>query len=437
MGNNSGSIIAIVIAVAAVMALMFLGSSGSLRSTAIGTDGLRYWLVSQDIEVVQANGRIERDLNEFSLRILPLNDIDFSADRRPAATERQFLLGRTQNDIDQWSVDAKIAALPSLVMLPKWRTGTYSKRLAFDQFLIFSTDVNQVLDQLGHDELEVARLSKTMEVLDARIEGGGTVPVTLYGPQVFVAKSVPAECEPVVTTRFGALVVACSAGSDAPPTFILSDPDLLNNHGLALGENAAFAVELVRALRAADARPVYLDTVRWVMLRDGDEPEQPDYERTTDDLLRFFEQPFLTFWIIALILLIVLFWRSMVRFGPLERGVQHQPDASKLAAIDAKARLLRLSGNDHRLLAEYVHNRVQTLATQVLGPFATGDIEKQLFKIINRRDKNIAAAFAAAYQAITDQPDGVSSQELFKRLSDFDLQYKRVSDAIGRISEHY
>ncbi|MGO8264182.1 hypothetical protein ACC763_39270, partial [Rhizobium ruizarguesonis] len=50
-------------------------------------------------------------------------------------------------------------------------------------------------------------------------------------------------------------------GEDDPNVYLLSDPDLLNNHGLALADNASFAVSLVTLLRGAgEKRPVYLDT---------------------------------------------------------------------------------------------------------------------------------------------------------------------------------
>src|SRR5690606_37596098 len=74
--------------------------------------------------------------------------------------------------------------------------------------------------------------------------------IALFHPQLFDPASLPQTCDAVVGMAQGVLVAACGFGDggDSQPVYLLSDPDLMNNHGLALADNAEVAEWLFRAL---------------------------------------------------------------------------------------------------------------------------------------------------------------------------------------------
>ena len=94
----------------------------------------------------------------------------------------------------------------------------------------------------------------------------------------------------MIEARQGPLLVRCR--KDGQDIFALSDPDVLNNHGLRLGDNAAFARTLVNDL--ADGAPVLLDTYDFLVI---DREREPYKKREWSDLLRFFEWPLTLLWV--------------------------------------------------------------------------------------------------------------------------------------------
>ncbi len=107
--------------------------------------------------------------------------------------------------------------------------------------------------------------------------------------------------------------------------YVLSDPDLLNNHGLALGENADFAISMIDELLRGlfGRRPVYLATADAVASNAAD----PD---------RFLAFHLWFIWGAIILVAAVCFWRGAVRFGkPLTN--EATSDLSKAAATEATA----------------------------------------------------------------------------------------------------
>ncbi|MCP5995978.1 hypothetical protein NL385_27970, partial [Klebsiella pneumoniae] len=65
--------------------------------------------------------------------------------------------------------------------------------------------------------------------------------IRIYQAQVFSRDQTPSNCEEMAGLQAGPLLLKCTFDFDF---YVLSDPDLLNNHGLALGENADFAISM-------------------------------------------------------------------------------------------------------------------------------------------------------------------------------------------------
>ena len=93
------------------------------------------------------------------------------------------------------------------------------------------------------------------------MKGKAKRPLALFWAQLFQRDRIPSHCHEKLGLPEGALVIACDATANIPAAYFLSDPDLLNNHGLGLAENAALAADLVAGLRRDATKPVYLDTL--------------------------------------------------------------------------------------------------------------------------------------------------------------------------------
>ena len=138
------------------------------------------------------------------------------------------------------------------------------------------------------------------------------------------------------------------AGGGRDEVWVLSDPDLLNNHGLRLGQNAAIADDFLR--KTAGEATVLIDLSRDNWFAPDDAPPQRD--RTWADLLRFLEPPFLAVWIGAAAVLVLILWRSLRRAGPVL--VEVAAGSGKMQAVGARARLMRLTGQDGALLGRWL-----------------------------------------------------------------------------------
>ena len=108
-----------------------------------------------------------------------------------------------------------------------------------------------------------------------------------------------------IEAEFGqdALVVSCPVAEFEHRVYIASDPDIMNNHGLALGDNASFATALLKAFSADDDQPVYIDRSPDLLTSLDRDDERQDYERDMTEFKRFFEYPFTLFWAALLIIL--------------------------------------------------------------------------------------------------------------------------------------
>lgn len=210
--------------------------------------------------------------------------------------------------------------------------------------------------------------------------------------------------------------------------WLLSDPDLLNNHGLSLGDNAAIAALLLPEI--AGERRIVVDYTQ-SLWSDLEEDEYP--ERTWSDLLQFFAYPFSLLWIGFAAFMMLAIWRSWARYGAPERLFDDEMSAAKDVAVTAKARLLRLSGHDGALVAEHVAQRLHELAATVFGPHRkqARDPLPGLANWLARRDGALADRFETATRAALGLVPTASTQDALRALDEFETCYERVLDDFG------
>lgn len=420
--------------VLAVLAGLWLFGRGEreVQRSAVGFAGLVAWLDENGVEARAFTGGGFLVEGEVGLRVLPLHDTDLTTERVPPETPEALVAQTSETDLDLDVVADKIALLPTLVILPKWRSGVRVLGAAHRDLLIPDRELNRLVGQLPEAGGRVQRDPAGYIEVDAPPGRIG-----LFHPQVLADSG----CEAVIGTDARMLLGRCplpapeDEDSARPDHFwLLADPDLMNNHGLALAGNAGVALGFVRG--AAGGGPVVLDLSDEVATVDADWLDERR-ERSWEDLARLVEWPFGVVWLAFGGLAVLVLWRALVRYGPVERAEDGEAmHASREVSIDAKARLLRLADHDAALMRLHFASRLQQLAAELLGPHrpAGADPLALLTGLVGRRKPELARELAEAAR-LPDEPRGRAgprADDLLGRLDRFEDCIVRIHDEFGR-----
>lgn len=397
-----------------------------LDRSVIGTALLAPWLQSRGQEVQVANPRLSPYVEDLGLRILPLYDMDLREDAPPTTSRREAFYSRTQREIEDWIVNGKLQDLPTLMILPKWVSGVIGGKVGHSSALIPQADYKPLLRQLSIGKLDLIRPSEGFMTADLP-EGR----IALFAPQLFTPESLPDICKAEVTLPQGVLVATCRHALYAHSFHILSDPDLINNHGLRLADNGKVVSALVAGWNGGTAKPVYLDTSvqDYTRSKARESAEAIHYERDSAAFARFFEPPFTILWAMLAVVFAVLFWRGSVRFGPLAPDVDNLPEQSKAAAIATKARLLRLGGHDGRMVADFVRADLADLTQRTFGKGAAQAGLPRLFAHLARRNATAAAALQATAETLMTRGPSLSPETLTRTLDQYRSQLETLTHA--------
>ena len=156
---------------------------------------------------------------------------------------------------------------------------------------------------------------------------------------------------PIVASADGILLGRYT--EDGRTLWVLSDPDVIANHGLGLG-NADFAVAMFQRLRAGGS-VVFDESIH------GFEPAPPNLF----GLLR--HRRFLPLVLEALAAMALLLWATLGRFGAPE--IPPPPlKAGKQALVRNVAQLMEYAGYQHILVRRYVDATIRNAAHQLRMP---------------------------------------------------------------------
>jgi hypothetical protein len=291
-----------------------------------------------------------------------------------------------------------------------------------EQLLIPQGMYRRLLGQLETPLLRIIRPDTKLMTADG---------ITLYRPQLFDKRTVNGGCKPVISVPEGVLIAHCDS-FDRFGILVLSDPDLINNHGLTLGENADVAATLNDL--APRSGTVLLDTSDRLLLTSADGEPQEQRPRSLEDMSRFWSYPFTLIWIAALSLLLIAFWRGLIRFGPPAKTDDGRIGASNEAAIEAKAYLLRLTGQDHALVADYAKNKLGDLARDVLGKDASRN-QDLLFKRLHTLAPAKAEKLLSALNALEQSTEDTPATTLASKVQEFDDTYRSIQNELGHVSK--
>jgi len=212
----------------------------------------------------------------------------------------------------------------------------------------------------------------------------GVVPVIADKPQLIKSSRL----RPVVASDSGMLVGELSSGTRR--IWVLADPDVMENHGIAEPENAEFSVALIDALRAGDGNVVFDEVVHG--LADQSSP-----------LRLLFEFPFVLATIQGAIAVALLLWATMPRFGaPLAPPVALR--SGKGSLIETTAKLLDRGRHRAVIIQRYVHAIVQDVARQLHAP--PGLTQAELVEWLRRTARSRAVDIDCG--ALVSKADGLA-----------------------------
>ncbi|WP_128293097.1 hypothetical protein [Afifella aestuarii] len=443
-GNVATTAILLAVMIAAG-AIIYFTSGFTLGKSAIGFDGLDVWLQANGVETLPYLDQTE-DGPRQAFRIVPIYDNDLQDEATAQTDGLEDVRGSlAPRPMSLRAFEGKLYDGPVLAVLPKWRSGIVSRGRAHPDLLIPA-------DRIAFYGKAVTRpqaVNFKSQGMEASAFGDvSNNEVALYAPQV-LGPDLDELCVPLLTIKdVGTLLGDCGEGifGDGTVLYVLSDPDLLDNHGLGNGENAAIALAVVRQL--AGELPVYIDN-------EADETQPGDeeiagkdtHERTIADLERFFRYPFSLFWVGVVLASGLALWRGSRRFGrPVEDHLDEARSASKQRTIAASRRILMLSGAEAALIETYVKDRLEALASELLGSHrrrperstAASTNESRpgernfeaLLPLIRNRSAELGERLATAYGAVTDQQ--AEQRARFEALAAFDAIIQETQHEFGR-----
>ena len=386
-----------------------------VERSAIGHRGLVAWLQADGRDARYAGmGQVER--GTIGLRILPVLDTDPDAPFAPPADRAEWLATGTERDVSSSLLRRKAELLPTLLIAPKWTRAMRHSGHAHESLRLPAGQPETALKTFGLHDGAMLRRTGLLAV-----PGPDGARGLLYAAQLFPPQ-LGRGCQPVLSAGGGHLLIRCARPGG--PVWALSDPDLLNNHGLRLAGNAALATAVID--RIAGPAPVLVDTTDRIFTVNRPPPLP---RRDWADLARLVAWPISIAWGGLAALAVLLVWRGAVRFGPPRPVFDDSPPASRAASIAATARVLRMAGNDAALVRAHAANRLRRLEARILGRSGAADPVQAIAAALARRDADLAAGFRRAAQAAMTAGPGASAAQLTSLVEEFELAAERALHA--------
>lgn len=422
-GVRAETVIIAVICTLALAAGWYLWSSRQqvLRSSPSGMDGLQVWLSANGVGAQSFTGGWLIDPESVGLMVVPVYDTALDTARRHPQTKEEWLFQPDEYDLESDVVLKKAGQVRVMAVLPKWRSGMRLAGIGHPALLVGREGPEAVLHKLaGSKAGRIGRARVAFTGFDYPSESGERMEARLYAAQWIEG----GDCTPVIGSREAALMVDCPLGENSR-MLMLADPDLLDNHGLRLGQNAEIALDLMREL--ADGGNVVIDYSddNWLAYAGGGAVR----ERTWSDLLRFFEPPFAALWVGLGLALMLALWRSSLRYGPVVAAAAG-PGAGKDMAIRARARLMRQSGEDGAMVGEYAAARIAATAVARVGTANARLIEapSAFLRHLRRRNPAQADRLAGVLDAIATLPARISAAEAIHHVDELEQVLESIAN---------
>lgn len=321
----------------------------ALSSSAVGFRGATIMLRAEDVPVVASRTAPRGRASNGPLVVLTPGVETSPADLTPFARQA-----------------------PQLIVLPKWETRPRPLRPGFVDKVGIAPGTRQAGQLLAAyaastDLQQRSGVSKpSLRGTGAVFEPGTYLPLgTIDRLQTIAGKG----WEPMLVDETGRAVLARSTAH--PQVFVLADPDLLNNQGLAKLDNARAGLAILNTLRGDSG-------VRFDVTLHG-------YVRGHGVGRLMLEPPWLAATLCGVAAALLMGLHSLGRFGPtLARG--RVIALGKRALVDNSAGLVRMAGREAELAPAYAALTMARIARVVGGerPAAGGEPEPWLADLARR-----------------------------------------------------
>ena len=274
---------------------------------------------------------------------------------------------------------ADVHNTPILLVLPKWTAVSNQKwreEWVSEVRARSELEIHKILDEVGGGEVNRVRQTQAPSQLSCTFQGEVVGDIELLYPQYLKPKSGD---ETIASTREGVLIVRRNSDELESPLYIVSDPDLLNNHGLPRGNNVLVADRLFRDV--LESRAVSFDEV----VHGYAGPQS-----FLAELLRF---PLVVAVFHGILLFGMVIWAGSVRFG------KPRPSVPRLASgrrglIDNTAKLLAYGGRIEAGALRYFEEAISAVGNyyHVTRDLTKSQLMERVQAISNRRGVEINLA---------------------------------------------
>ena len=297
------------------------GGAHALSKSAIGYGGLLHLLKQNDNEVELSRAYVLRDEDRYQVRII-------------SVTSGWFSKGLEEMVLDT----------PTLIILPKWRTRDHPKQKGWVQRVntpfTDTIDLNRLSKLLTPivENIEMKRSdakSEKMSIL-ASVNLGTDEDINFYNFERLQTIG-SGDIIPVIVSDKGTLI------AKVPDTeiYILSDPDFLNTHGLALTDRAEFAMAIMQMIEEETGASGYVFDL-----------SLHGFVRSQNLIKLALTPPFLAATLCLLAMGLLIAWQALSRFGdPVlsKRSIA----MGKLSLIINAAGFIKLAGREFKMAADY------------------------------------------------------------------------------------
>ncbi len=310
--------------------------NSSYSGSAIGHAALRALLLDQGFEVRINRNRAGRDVTNGDLLLILEPEV------RPARASAPEPGDGSDPKQAAMELPSRLQELIQgkeqiLIALPKWRpdaaaaqrAGVRRRRDHVQGVVMIPTPAVQILARvlLNDDDAHVLRNSNAADWIT------GT---TAAEPELKAAQLIRSSVlEPLVSNGAGILIGRIRGTAIT----VLSDPDLIANHGLRMGGNARLALNLIQRLLPPGGA-VYLDEALH------------GFEVVPSLPRLLFRPPFVSATLLGLASLVLLAWIGTIRFGAPLAPAKAALSGNILLMRNA-GRLLAASGNDMYIAERY------------------------------------------------------------------------------------
>lgn len=301
-----------------------VGASAYSRS-AIGYAGIADVLRQLDIPVVKSRGDSLGELTPGSVLVL--------AEPLPG--------GKTEE-----TMRALLKADTVLLVLPKW-TGQPSQHKS-----AWLGEASLLDTQIAAWALHL--VAPQADVLDVNYAAWTTNTLKLPPDVETPIRLIKGDRQqPIIANPSGMLLGQLTSRNRK--IWVLSDPDVISNHGLARAGNAALAVALIERLRSGSGNVVFDETIHGFA------------NTTANPLLLLFRFPFVMATIQAMIAIALLLWATFGRFGTPQPAPQ-AISAGRQGLLENVAKLIEFTGHQEVMVKRYVLETLRDVGRELHAP---------------------------------------------------------------------